>query len=444
MSYILIVDDEEDIREMLRMCLSISYSLEIATSFSGNDALRIIKEKGNPEIIISDYRMADGDGAFLYKTLKSMKSDIPFVVCSGNPIDELRNVIPSAYGYIEKPRILGGITQLINSVLNRYKTNPEYISISISFLLRQGHLPFDLYIKIGNEKIVKVYNQGESFQFEDKSRFEAKNLQYLYILKNDAEKFLKYFEEGLKLIMDTEMCSPSSLMLSMDSLEIVGKLGSVLGWSQEMIDLAHQSVKIAIKALSKNSEIMSLLNQRFQNSSSDFYKHATLLSMISSLFCHHLGWAGETTQVKMAMAGLLHDITIDENLYKDIEVWNESARSDRDKSELVNKYRNHPIDAVGVLRSIPNFPPDVDQIILQHHERKDGSGFPRKLSGSRISPLATLFILSEDLVNFIFDGENIESRIVEFFNERESYYNSGNFKKVFSGIREKIVLRPLN
>ena len=51
--------------------------------------------------------------------------------------------------------------------------------------------------------------------------------------------------------------------------------------------------------------------------------------------------------------------------------------------------KNHPQYAVDIIRSIPSFD-EVQPIILQHHERFDGTGYPGGLKGDEIHPLAKL------------------------------------------------------
>jgi response regulator RpfG family c-di-GMP phosphodiesterase len=71
----------------------------------------------------------------------------------------------------------------------------------------------------------------------------------------------------------------------------------------------------------------------------------------------------------------------------------------------------------------------LDQIILQHHVKKDGSGFPRSLAANRIMHLSTLFIMVEDLVNFISRGAHLETSIKDYLVWSEYDYDQGNFKK---------------
>ncbi|MEA4998466.1 MAG: diguanylate cyclase [Candidatus Limiplasma sp.] len=51
--------------------------------------------------------------------------------------------------------------------------------------------------------------------------------------------------------------------------------------------------------------------------------------------------------------------------------------------------KQHPQYAVDIIRSIPSFDP-VQPIILQHHERYDGTGYPAGLEADAIHPLARL------------------------------------------------------
>ena len=83
-------------------------------------------------------------------------------------------------------------------------------------------------------------------------------------------------------------------------------------------------------------------------------------------------------------------------------------------------------------------PPDIDQILLQHHEKKDGTGFPRSLTSSRISQLTTFFTIVEELVEFIGNGENLETSLTDFIMWGDVYYDSGHHKKAYEMIKEKI------
>ena len=79
-------------------------------------------------------------------------------------------------------------------------------------------------------------------------------------------------------------------------------------------------------------------------------------------------------------------------------------------------------------------PPDVDRLILEHHEMPNGDGFPRGLSGTQISPLSCAFILSGLLAKYILhEKENftIEGFVNKF---RPQGYDRENFAQIFEVI----------
>ena len=61
-NYILLVDDEDQILSILEMTMKATYGGEIVTTSSGNKAIAILEKKGPPDLIVSDFRMPDGDG----------------------------------------------------------------------------------------------------------------------------------------------------------------------------------------------------------------------------------------------------------------------------------------------------------------------------------------------------------------------------------------------
>ena len=90
---------------------------------------------------------------------------------------------------------------------------------------------------------------------------------------------------------------------------------------------------------------------------------------------------------------------------------------------------HHPGFAAKLISEGESIYPDVDSIVLQHHERPDQSGFPRGLAAISISPLSCIFIMAEEFVNRIIGKKPDESDIPAIKKEFEEYYRKGNFKK---------------
>jgi DNA-binding NtrC family response regulator len=100
---VLVVDDEQDLREVTALNIEIE-GYEVLTASSGNEALSLL-EKNNVDLIISDIRMADGDGITLVKTLKEKGNKLPLIllVTGFSEITKSDAIKLGAYDLLEKP-----------------------------------------------------------------------------------------------------------------------------------------------------------------------------------------------------------------------------------------------------------------------------------------------------------------------------------------------------
>jgi hypothetical protein len=72
---------------------------------------------------------------------------------------------------------------------------------------------------------------------------------------------------------------------------------------------------------------------------------------------------------------------------------------------------------------------------LEHHERPDGTGFPRGLFHHQIAPLSALFIIAHDLLGY-FLQKGKDTNMEEFIDTRAGLYTQGMFKKIFKAIEK--------
>ena len=60
----------------------------------------------------------------------------------------------------------------------------------------------------------------------------------------------------------------------------------------------------------------------------------------------------------------------------------------------------HPITAMLMVRDAQVYSRAVEDAVLEHHERMDGTGYPRGLAGAQISPLGRILMLAEMVAAF--------------------------------------------
>jgi HD-GYP domain-containing protein (c-di-GMP phosphodiesterase class II) len=131
------------------------------------------------------------------------------------------------------------------------------------------------------------------------------------------------------------------------------------------------------------------------------------------------------------MAALFHDINFKSPEHAQIETLAELNAARASLGELDYRYvLNHPLECAGFVRGIPEIPPDVDMIVLQHHERPDGSGFPAGLKAHQIAPLAAVMIVAHDILNSLTD-EPAKFDLAKFLEKMDGEYQGIAFRKVW-------------
>jgi len=110
--------------------------------------------------------------------------------------------------------------------------------------------------------------------------------------------------------------------------------------------------------------------------------HALNTAILATAMGTKLGYDEDVIE-KLAQAALLHDIGVT-RLPK--EIMEKTTLSQQD-----NKiYATHTQIGYKILKNEMKLPEEICLVALEHHENNDGSGYPFKLSGEQISPLARI------------------------------------------------------
>lgn len=123
------------------------------------------------------------------------------------------------------------------------------------------------------------------------------------------------------------------------------------------------------------------------------FEHSLRMTVIAVFLGIRTGMA-ERDCVTLAAAALLHDLGV---LHMD------PAWSDPDH-KVVGVQRKHlvahPITAMLMVRDAQVYAAAAEVAVLEHHERMDGSGYPRGLAGADISPMGRILLLAEVVAAF--------------------------------------------
>jgi len=391
-------------------------------------------------MMFSDSKILEEGSESVYFHLVSNELRIPLIICVGTVSSNFNEEkYPIVSMFVHKPYGVESLCQLVKGLTKEPLSQPSFISVKLPILLNFIGKSFDLYVKLSDTNYVKVVKQGEDFTREDSEKFLKKGGTHLHGMMMDSLELLKGYEENLNLLLTSKIGSNEDIVVqTIDILASVENVAKRLNWTPEAMEAAKNSIDTALRILSRDASLIGVLKKKLADSNSTYSRHVSLLSYMCCIFSQNMSWGGDSVQTKLAMAALLHDLAVEESYYEDIKTWNARASDVKDKLPETIKYRLHPIEAAKLVQSLKSLPLDVEQILSQHHEKKDGSGFPRGITSSRMGQLTIFFNMIEELVDFIGDGENLETSLVDFKMWGSSNYDSGQFKKTFDFIKQQL------
>ena len=117
--------------------------------------------------------------------------------------------------------------------------------------------------------------------------------------------------------------------------------------------------------------------------------HQKRVAMISMAIAKKLGWEIDRVQ-SLYMAALVHEIG-------KVAVPSEILTKPSHLTDLeIQMVREHVENGYQILKDIP-FPWPLADIVRQHHERLDGSGYPHQLKGDQICPEARILAVADTI-----------------------------------------------
>lgn len=132
----------------------------------------------------------------------------------------------------------------------------------------------------------------------------------------------------------------------------------------------------------------------------DRLRHAVCVALIAKALARRLVPGDVDLHRRVALAGLLHDVG---------ELYLPPAFLRRDLPLQAEQWRqivSHPVIGHRVLRDLEGGGADLAELVLNHHERLDGFGYPRGLQGEQFAAPSQALAVAEWLAGLIEHGHS--------------------------------------
>jgi len=324
------------------------------------------------------------------------------------------------------------IEGMFGSALPRVDLN--YSKMSMNYFFKSKHALVDTYVKIGAKKFIKIVNRGEDVPEEVLDHITKKGVRFFYVKKIDFKECYRSIVESLSEGSSGKKGVGGSLTEQFSSIENVHAALKSLGVSEEVLEIADETVEIAKKTIQEQANLPAFLKEFLKNENY-ISELSTLTSYLAISCLSELPWGNPKNFTKFALASIIQDAALnDEDLAKVCHLDSEEfkALTEGEKTKVVE----HPSKAVEILDHLEGMDQDIKDIVMQHHERPNGKGFPWGLKDNELNPLSNLYIICHEYAHRIITGGLNLANMKKIDKDFREMFSSGNYAKPYKAFLE--------
>lgn len=253
-----------------------------------------------------------------------------------------------------------------------------FLPIHPQILRIDTNLPFDVFIHTKAGAYDCLFKTGKQYTALLHVKIFKYSLPALYINDIDRDKYFGYLEENIDIIFKDLFISIKSK--ARIAHEYISNLAMILLDTPEKENVLRymRAVSLISDFIYKHDEAVRYLIT-MTSSSFQEYNHLINVGIYGlGLLKESVGDIPDDTLHDVAAGFFLHDIGLS-GIPKHIKLKN--GKLSNDEWAIIKK---HPEKGYQMLLALDIDNADIKTIILQHHERHSGNGYPNNLSGNQI------------------------------------------------------------
>jgi response regulator RpfG family c-di-GMP phosphodiesterase len=255
---------------------------------------------------------------------------------------------------------------------------------------------FDLFIRMKRNKFLKILHAGD---FMEQGRLDEyqneKGITHLYFKTKERAKYINYMNNLLSKISSNPNVKTEKKVsfLKTASEKYIEEI-YLKGINESIVAEGISLCNSMYTTISNDPDLGALLKKHFEYSESA-EEHTFLTTFFATVIANQIPWVTERSIKIITMGAFFHDI----GKIK-LPASTRSKKHWEMSEEQIEEYKKHCLYGVELLDGNPLVNEQILQIIYQHHELINGEGFPSKLSGTRIYPLAKIISFADFIANY--------------------------------------------
>jgi putative nucleotidyltransferase with HDIG domain len=262
---------------------------------------------------------------------------------------------------------------------------PKFFEVRLGSMLIGRPLPYDLFLLISGQPVL-FRKKGDVVSLERASQLrnhgeatllipEDQRTIYLDSLKSAVKDPGVKTEEKSTLIKETAYLHIHDLFTKKDIQPVIGEARSLV---DDMVSFVSTDVAAV-------SSLMRLSAHDYYT-----YNHSVDVAVYSIVLAKKIfGSDNKELLIQAGLGGFLHDIG---KRRIDLKIINKQGALTSDEWAEI---KNHPQYGMEFIKELSSVPEEAKNIVYQHHENFDGTGYPNGLSGENISKLSRVVAIAD-------------------------------------------------
>lgn len=451
-THILYIEDDPEIAEIYSLMITENLENVEVTHFSdGLKALQDIKKNLEKyQLVISDYKLPTISGGEIFKFINGQMLGIPFIVLSGFDCTNKEEFLGLFQSHVRnavlvKPVMSEELVEKIkwcleteSNLLTIYnkksKSCDEKVAISSDVFLKLNIVPCDVFLKINEDKFIKVINKKEIFELALIQKLILKGVMSFYVNRSELSSYSNSVVSSLTSILKVKkLKKDNEIMKSQLNSKAIDLLKNNLikcGFSDVLLEATDEVVDLQLELIKSSKELTEFIEkfQLFRKSAAD---HSRIINYIMVAILKDLTWDSESTLNKMCLASLLHDVTLPDSFYKKLIKDDQIEELSKEDQDI---YYRHPEESAHLAKNFDKIANGIDQFILEHHELPNGKGFPRRLTYNHIHPLSAVLHISDLVADLLIENNFELEKVKVLLLSNRDFYLRGFYRKPFEAI----------
>lgn len=264
-----------------------------------------------------------------------------------------------------------------------------YLPLPLRDIAVEAPVDFNVFLKVKSKgqttlQFMTCCRPGDEFQRDWFLKLNKLQIPYVYFSPEDMGKVMTYLQHHLELIMgDKDYTEVEKATMACDAAQIwnLNFFSNERARTVDQVKAALNFLDPLYEVLQKSrNNLMALLGIRRQGQR--LYSHCLHVSLLGMAFSKHIGLKGYKAR-DFGLGSLIHDIGISTVPHP---IYQKPGSLTEDE---MYRIRRHALDGFRMVQNL-QLPRESMQMIRQHHENSDGSGYPEGLRLTAIHPWARI------------------------------------------------------